>query len=451
MVGVEGFAWYRHEATVEAGGIGWEFEQRAKEMGAAVPESQSLSYELDSEGLKLVADKPVEEAGIHPMLHRQFVAPIFEDYDKGLSGRAIAIALNSESILAPSSGKGSGEWTFSTIQVNWKRGTGILNNELYNGVRVWNRQHFVTPPETGKRQARMNSPEEWTRNPVPELRIIDEDLWSRVKDRQQFIRNNLISTTAKRKNGLNTAHRPVYLFSGLLKCGCCGGSYTLMNKTKYGCASSRNKGTCDNRSLIKRDVVEERVWGGLKTKLLDPAMLAEFVAEYQREWNKLQSATVSDRVKLQNELNEVTRQIANMLEAISNGMFHASMKGKMDTLEARKAELDAKLVEATAEEPIILHPALAEVYGAKIKALAGSLGDEDTKAEAIELLRSLVTEVRLHPDESAEDGHVIELYGELAAILELTGAKNKNTHRFTGGVSYSMVAGVGFEPTTFRL
>lgn len=77
-VGVEGFAWYRHEKTVEAGGIGWEFEQRAKAMGAAVPESQSLSYELDSEGFKLVADKLVEEAGIHPMMHRQFVAPIME-------------------------------------------------------------------------------------------------------------------------------------------------------------------------------------------------------------------------------------------------------------------------------------------------------------------------------------------------------------------------------------
>ena len=77
-VGVEGFAWYRHEATVEAGGIGWEFEQRAKAMGAAVPESQSLSYELDSEGFKLVADALVQEAGVHPMLHRQFVAPILE-------------------------------------------------------------------------------------------------------------------------------------------------------------------------------------------------------------------------------------------------------------------------------------------------------------------------------------------------------------------------------------
>ena len=78
VVGVEGFAWYRHEKTVEANGIGREFEERAKAMGAAVPESQSLSYELDSEGFKLVADALVEEAGIHPMLHRQFVAPIMD-------------------------------------------------------------------------------------------------------------------------------------------------------------------------------------------------------------------------------------------------------------------------------------------------------------------------------------------------------------------------------------
>ena len=59
VVGVEGLAWYRHEATVEAGGIGREFEERAKAMGAAVPDSQSLSYEIDSEGFKVVADRLV--------------------------------------------------------------------------------------------------------------------------------------------------------------------------------------------------------------------------------------------------------------------------------------------------------------------------------------------------------------------------------------------------------
>jgi hypothetical protein len=84
-VGVEGLAWYRHEKTVEAMGIGWEFEERAKAMGAASPESQSLSYEIDSEGFKLVADRLVQEAGIHPMLHRLVVAPIMEgDLLKGV-------------------------------------------------------------------------------------------------------------------------------------------------------------------------------------------------------------------------------------------------------------------------------------------------------------------------------------------------------------------------------
>ena len=78
VVGVEGLAWYRHEATVEANGIGREFEERAKEMGAAVPESQSLSYELDSEGFKLVADALVEEAGVEGMLHRSFVSPVMD-------------------------------------------------------------------------------------------------------------------------------------------------------------------------------------------------------------------------------------------------------------------------------------------------------------------------------------------------------------------------------------
>ena len=77
-VGVEGMAWYRHEQTVEADGIGREFETRAHELGAAVPESQSDSYELDAEGFKVVADLLVEEAGVHPMLHRLVVAPVLD-------------------------------------------------------------------------------------------------------------------------------------------------------------------------------------------------------------------------------------------------------------------------------------------------------------------------------------------------------------------------------------
>ncbi|GBL37109.1 hypothetical protein EMGBD1_07960 [Anaerolineaceae bacterium] len=98
VVGVEGFAWYRHEQTVEANGIGREFEERAKAMGAAVPESQSLSYEIDSEGFKLVADTLVEEAGVHPMLHRLFVAPIMDG--DTLTGIIVESKAGREAILA---------------------------------------------------------------------------------------------------------------------------------------------------------------------------------------------------------------------------------------------------------------------------------------------------------------------------------------------------------------
>ena len=76
QVGVEGFAWYRHEQTVDSEGIGIEFEERAKAMGAAMPEPQSISHALDAEMFKWVADELVQEAGIDPMLHRLFVAPI---------------------------------------------------------------------------------------------------------------------------------------------------------------------------------------------------------------------------------------------------------------------------------------------------------------------------------------------------------------------------------------
>ncbi len=78
-VGVESFAWYRHEQTVDSVGIGSEIEARARAAGATSDESQSTSQAFDAERFKVVADQLVEENGITPMLHRTFVAPIVED------------------------------------------------------------------------------------------------------------------------------------------------------------------------------------------------------------------------------------------------------------------------------------------------------------------------------------------------------------------------------------
>src|SRR4030042_4408500 len=66
MIGT--IAWYRSKPeTVDAGGIGVEFEQRAKEAGAGP--TIFLSEILDTEVFKHIADQMLHEAGVVPLLH----------------------------------------------------------------------------------------------------------------------------------------------------------------------------------------------------------------------------------------------------------------------------------------------------------------------------------------------------------------------------------------------
>lgn len=98
QAGVEGFGWYRHEETVEAGGLVFEFENNAKKMGASTDESQSISQALDAEQFKYVADRMIINENIRPLLHCMVVDAIIEnDIIKGViveskSGRQAIMA-----------------------------------------------------------------------------------------------------------------------------------------------------------------------------------------------------------------------------------------------------------------------------------------------------------------------------------------------------------------------
>lgn len=292
------------------------------------------------------------------------VRRIFEEFASGHSPRAIAGALNADKIDGPR-GKG---WGMSTIYGNWRRGTGILNNELYVGRLIWNRQRFIKDPKTGKRQARMNPQNAWVIEKVPQLRIIPDDLWQRVKARQKATRSEVISDGVTRSE---RARRPRHLFSGLLTCGHCGGGFTVVGKAYCGCANARNKGTCNNFMTINRSDLEVRVLTGLKDQLLHPDLIAEFTRAYQEEFNRLAGTVKKEHAKAERDLATVSTQIDRIIDAITNGMFHASMKSKMDALEARKAELEAELRSMPREEPVLLHPSLSDVYRGKVANRSG--------------------------------------------------------------------------------
>ncbi|MDZ5454446.1 recombinase family protein [Labrys sp. ZIDIC5] len=371
----------------------------------------------------------------------EIVRRIFRDYASGLSPRAIAAALNRDHVPGPA----ATAWGASTIQGNWRRGTGILNNELYIGRLVWNRQRFVKDPDTGKRQARLNPPEEWVVQPVPELELISPDLWQAVRERQGATRYQMKSATGEQRP--ERARRIRYLFSGLLACGCCGGAYTLTGANYYGCAGARNKGTCDNRRMIKREVLEVRVLEGLKQKLLHPDLIAAFVEEYRREYNASRQTETARRQALESELGRTRRAIEQIVEAIADGMYHPSMKEKMATLESCKQAAEAELAAIPEETPLRLHPNLAAVYRRKVEQLAEALNaDELSRLEATESLRGLITAIRIIP----LDGE--EMAIELAAIMALGDASAKKPRAVSDGAySRTLVAGAGFEPAAFRL
>ena len=98
VVGVESLAWYRREKTVDSVGIGVEFEQRAKAMGATSPEVQSKSEAIDADMFKVVADRVIAEAGVRPLLHAVAIDTIMEgDALRGIivhskSGRGAILA-----------------------------------------------------------------------------------------------------------------------------------------------------------------------------------------------------------------------------------------------------------------------------------------------------------------------------------------------------------------------
>ena len=171
---------------------------------------------LNGDGEQVRGERKINaaEAGI--------VRRIFREFAAGKSPKTIATDLNRDDIPGPN-GKA---WGDTTIRGHVRRGTGVVNNELYAGVLVWNRLRYIKNPATGKRVSRVNPESEWIRTEVPDLRIVDEGLWQAARRQEEIPRqfeNVTKGVRAYRARHVNELRRPAFLFSGLLKCGCCDG------------------------------------------------------------------------------------------------------------------------------------------------------------------------------------------------------------------------------------
>jgi site-specific DNA recombinase len=381
--------------------------------------------DMDASGQPVTGERKTKEA------EAEVVREIFRRFAGGEGPRAIARALNERGVPGPH----GRPWRDTTIRGHAKKGTGILNNTTYVGRPCWGRQRFIKDPASGRRVARVNPPGSEIVAHVPHLRIVDEELWQAVKARQAEVSRPL--SDPHLTVPLNEMHRPRYLLSGLLTCGVCGGGYTITAKDRYGCARRSRQGNCPNNRGIERQELEQRVLDGLRSSLLTPDLVAEFISEYRAEWNRLQGERRVAANQRERKLADVKRRLAGIVEAIERGIITTTTKERLEALEAEKAQLESAPADAPAPS---IHPNLAELYRLKVACLEKELADPDIAAEAKAVLRSLIRTIKVTP--GAKRGEVqLELHGELAAILAASQGKKNIGGTPASRIQVSVVAG----------
>ena len=282
--------------------------------------------------------------------------------------------------------------------------TGVLNNELYIGRLVWNRLRYIKDPATGKRVSRINPPEDWITADVPELRIVDNDLWQAVKDRQ----NELAVKYASTIEAVRAAHA------------------NRLNRT------------------IRRPVLEERLLAGLRDRLMAPEVAAEAMRAYAEETNRLNRERRSSVATDRKELAGVEKTIKDIVTIIENGGYTRALIDRLRELEARQDELTERLSGASADIPDI-HPNVAGIYRRKVERLAEALQCPEDRDEVSAAIRGLIERITLSPGPKRGQIDAV-LYGDLGAIIGWTAARDRRakenrTDTRDPRVSVSVVAG----------
>ncbi len=429
---------------------------------------------------------------------------IFQQYFLGRSPKEMAIELNNR--IPPVPGPRGLKWRDTAIRGSRERRTGILNNETYVGRLIFNRRKFSKNPETEQREARMNDESDWVVSEVPELRIIDDELWAKVKQRQIEVEAQFNHTTTNR---LNRTHRPNYLLSGLLECAHCAGPYAIMSKNRYGCTNRQkdlpiahlDDGICPNSKTISRAELETRVLDAIPARLLSVGSTASLQDEINKELAATAKAGERDQEKLKSQLNDVSRKqeaIATQItDRILNGQPQIEAFNKMlDDLQRQRDEIEASLrIQQTKRrgppKTFTINPSMfTAAIGALTAVARAGASEHDDVQRHFNFLRELVQKVVIAP---SVDGKSAELtiHGRLAGVIASMQAfqdysaglreqhANEFARRLRAGefrdraekmaylsrfeavlaeeetswrrLQVSVVAGAGFEPAAFRL
>ena len=227
---------------------------------------------------------------------------------------------------------------------------------------------------------------------------------------------------------------------------------TIIGRERYACAARREQGTCTNATSINAQELEQRVFNGLQSILLGrEETMTAFAEAFHAEVKQRQTHTASQKAVVQKDLLKVETGIKRCVDLLLHSDAPMeSIRTTLAELESQKRALNRELSLQTEEDKIVLHPNIGELYARKIGDLKSLLQNDTTKHQATEIIRSLIERIVVSPTGQRGKSDVV-LHGVLATILAYAGDTAQSGVVSSGVGRVLLVAGVGFEPTTFRL
>ncbi|MFC3441896.1 recombinase family protein [Sphingobium rhizovicinum] len=329
------------------------------------------------------------------------VREIFIRYIAGESPKAIAADLNRRGVPSPraslkgKNGFNTGLWSDSTINGNRARGTGILHNALYAGRRNWNRVGMPKNPDTARRVSRANDESDWISVKIDDtLRIVSDEVFAAAQTRKE---------ERSFKQTKRQAQRPKRLFSGLLRCGCCGLSvnsagWDKNDRLRVKCSGKTSRGVCGDPVGCYIEDIENVVMSALRKHLAAPMMRQAYIDEYMAERHRFASSAGNDHEAIAKQLAALTAQMDRARKWAREGITdEADFERDYPPLVAERAALEAKLsaTAAPAAAPSF-HPVAVARFTSALDGLTDVLCEDGSQPSA-QMIRAVVDQIVVTP------------------------------------------------------
>ena len=323
------------------------------------------------------------------------VRRIFEAFAQGMPARSIVKTLNDEKIPAPAGGR----WSVNSVLGAPSRGQGILNNELYRGVLVYNRTRKLRDRLTGRVRHAPNPESEWVRTQVPELRIIDDDLWNKAHANRRRFAVRTPKTRKKDRPFLENRAASAHALTGLVHCGACGGMKTLADRGRYICETFRLTRACKNA----RGTSEEAIGTWLEVELQRSLAAVHDLGAEVRELCKGEA----EKALLMNKARaDLQARKERLLDAIENGVTMKDVFLRIEKVDTEIRQLG---------EPVPLPP--IDASGKQMKqdlshalhVIFEHIADPSFAAPIRRALSKVISEIRLTPIAGQRSGENLSL------------------------------------------